>query len=228
MVLSGSQMSELTFKTQIRNSLYYGQYEYAGRFYLENSSCLRNLDLEQVQSRIRYRKYNQLPSQADFDIENILDLRERLTHNWAQPNKRISNYDDMYLYTNNLLQLQNIMSAQYLTKKSISRAQVSLPSNVILLKNPKHQYRTYFKEKWLEINHGVALAKFLLSRRDCYGYTPGFEYHLTRYNKMPTGNIGRLCLRSHYFVDHDSPGDALMLSMICPGIVRKTLPIQTK
>lgn len=227
-------MSELTFKTQIRNSLYYGQYEYAGRFYLENSSCLRNLDLEQVQSRIRMRKYNQLPSQADFDIENILDLRERLTHNFQQPNKRISNYDHMYLYTNNLLQLQNIMSAQYLTKKSISCAQVSLPSNVVLLKNPKHQYRTYFKEKWLEINHGVALAKFLLSRQDCYGYTPGFKYHLTqynkitRYNKMPASYVRRFCLRSHYFVDHDSPGDALMLAMICPGIVRKTLPIQTK
>jgi hypothetical protein len=33
--------------------------------------------------------------------------------------------------------------------------------------------------------------------------------------------------RSYYFVDHDHPNEGTMLSLVLPGIVRKTLPIQT-
>jgi hypothetical protein len=33
--------------------------------------------------------------------------------------------------------------------------------------------------------------------------------------------------RSHYFVDHDHPNEGTMLSLVMPGIVRKTMPIET-
>jgi hypothetical protein len=33
--------------------------------------------------------------------------------------------------------------------------------------------------------------------------------------------------RSHYFVDHDHPNEGTMISLVMPGIVRKTMPIET-
>jgi hypothetical protein len=33
--------------------------------------------------------------------------------------------------------------------------------------------------------------------------------------------------RTHYFVDHDHPNEGTMISLVMPGIVRKTMPIQT-
>jgi hypothetical protein len=33
--------------------------------------------------------------------------------------------------------------------------------------------------------------------------------------------------RSYYFVDHDHPNEGTMLSLVMPGIVRKTMPIET-
>jgi hypothetical protein len=69
------------------------------------------------------------------------------------------------------------------------------------------------------------LANFLHSRRDTLRVSPALDKWA---NGTFIGYVRNLSYsRSYYFVDHDHPNEGTMLSLVLPGIVRKTMPIQT-
>ena len=156
---------------------------------------------------------------SDVQLANLLAIGQLLKTS-SEPHKHISGYDWMYIYTNDVALLETVSQSPAVTDAKYSQAVVDLPSDVVVLKHSKYQYRTYFKSKSISTESSTRVRNFLLDRTDCYRFTPGLKYMLQTRKQM--------YFRDYHFVDHHDPGDMLMLAMVCPGIVRKTMPIQTK
>jgi hypothetical protein len=106
----------------------------------------------------------------------------------------------------------------------VREAVISKPAGVIQLQESKYAYRTYFRERKYTRDQRDMLKNFLDSRRDTLRVSPALSDWIN-------GNVGYILnlnySRSHYFVDHDHPNEGTMLSLVIPGIVRKTMPIET-
>ena len=96
---------------------------------------------------------------------------------------------------------------------------VCLPLNTLLRKNPTHKFRTYFQEDRLDPTRRENLKKYFITRANTFQLSRSFD-KMVYSNQSWTFN--------HYFVDHNDPGDALLIQLVCPGIVRKTMLIQAK
>jgi hypothetical protein len=89
----------------------------------------------------------------------------------------------------------------------------------------KYAYRTYLRERKYTKDQRDMLANFLHSRRDTLRVSPALDEWV---NGTFVGYIRNLSYsRSYYFVDHDHPNEGTMLSLVLPGIVRKTMSIET-
>ena len=215
----------MLFRTDSRSRLYYNQYQYSVSFALPGAHRVRNYKNEDtiVASVRDYNSNVVTRSWGDpilaSQLENHLTI-SRLLKTSAKPYKHISSYDWMYIYTNDVALLETIAQSPAVTDAKYSQAVVDLPNDVVLLKQSKYQYRTYFKSTSISTESSTRVKSFLLDRTDCYRFTPGLKYMLQTRKQM--------YFRDYHFVDHHDPGDMLMLAMVCPGIVRKTMPIQTK
>ena len=215
----------MLFRTDSRSRLYYNQYQYSVSFALPGAHRVRNYKNEDtiVASVRDYNSNVVTRSWGDpilaSQLENHLTI-SRLLKTSAKPYKHISSYDWMYIYTNDVALLETIAQSPAVTDAKYSQAVVDLPSDVVVLKQSKYQYRTYFKSTSISTESSTRVRNFLLDRTDCYRFTPGLRYMLETRKQM--------YFRDYYFVDHNGPSDMLMLALVCPGIVRKTMPIQTK
>ena len=129
-------------------------------------------------------------------------------------------YDHVFLYTNELNTLKDMSQVAYLDRQLIGQAVVVYPKDTVMLLNPVNQYRTFLKSKWWDLDTSTRVKKFLLGRQDLFRIPRAFCEKLER--------PGRLATRDHHFLDHNDPDLLLMLSLVCPGIINKTLPIQAK
>lgn len=138
--------------------------------------------------------------------------------NFGADNKQVIHSHLVYVYSNDAAALQRLVQAgnDYVWNVQFQHAQLTRPPGIVLLKQPKYQYRTYFRERYQDTE---PLRKFLKNRTDCFGYSKEFGHRLTDY---------RFYVQRHHFVDHHSAADAMMLNLVCANIVRETLPIQTK
>ena len=150
-------------------------------------------------------------------ITNTQDMHAHLT-NLGVDNKQIIHSHSIHVYANDPAVLQRLVRAgdDYVWGARFQQAQLTLPADVVQLKESQYQYRTYFKERY---NNTESLRKFLKDRTDCFGYTREFGLRLRDF---------KFYVQRHHFVDHHSASDALMLNLVCADVVRKTLPIQTK
>jgi len=215
----------MLFRTNSRCRLYYNQYQYSMNFALPGAGRVRNLkDKDNIVASVHY--YNSgIATRAwgnpisDVQLENLLTISQLLKTS-SEPHKFISCYNWAYIYTNDVALLETISQSQAATDATYSQAVVDFSSDVVFLKQSNYQYRTYFKSRLVSTEAGTRVKKFLLDRTDCYRFTSGLKYMLQQHRQM--------YFRDYYFVDHNDPGDILMLAMVCPGIVRKTMPIQAK
>ena len=215
----------MLFRTDSRSRLYYNQYRYSVSFALPGAYRVRNYKNEDtIIASVRHYNSNTANLTwgdpiSDVQLANLLTV-SRLLKTCSEPHKHISGYNWMYIYTNDVALLETVSQSPAVTDAKYSQAVVDLPSDVVVLKQSKYQYRTYFKSTSISTESSARVRNFLLDRTDCYKFTPGLRYMLETRKQM--------YFRDYYFVDHNDPGDMLMLAMVCPGIVRKTMPIQTK
>lgn len=215
----------MLFRTDSRSRLYYNQYRYSVSFTLPGAYRVRNYKNEDtIIASVRHYNSNTVTMTwgdpiSDVQLANLVTV-SRLLKTSSEPHKHISGYNWMYIYTNDVALLETIDQSPAVTDAKYSQAVVDLPSDVVVLKRSKYQYRTYFKSTSISTESSTRVRNFLLDRTDCYRFTPGLRYMLQTRQQM--------YFRDYYFVDHHDPGDMLMLAMVCPGIVRKTMPIQTK
>ena len=223
----------LLYKVQLdnRSSLYYAQYEWCITINISEANCLRYLQPGRFEAAIRNAKHwaeNDRWTDRSWSITKETALRETcdLLLSETAPFKTVVSYNTVSIYTNHpdlakrLVNLGN----DGVVLRLVRQAVITKPANVVQLRESQYAYRTYLRERKYGLDQRIMLANFLNSRkgtlRPCDALIAwlkggsGFRYNLN-YS------------RAHYFVDHDHPNEGTMLSLVMPGIVRKTLPIET-
>ena len=224
----------LLYKVELdhRSSLYYDQYEWCVTINLSEASCLRYLDANRFERAIVNAKYWAEHDRWTDRIWTVIKetaLRESrdvlLTE--IKPFKTVVSFNTVCIYTNHrgladrLIDLGN----DGIHMRLVRRAVISKPANVVQLRESKYAYRTYLRERKYTKDQRDMLANFLHSRQDTLRVSPALDEWV---NGTFVGYIRNLSYsRSYYFVDHDHPNEGTMLSLVMPGIVRKTMPIET-
>lgn len=192
---------------------------------MREAGCLRASSLEQMHEVIEYRNHNRRiysGIREQISPDNVINLRD-MWHRLQSVRDQIKlvvSFDCVYVYSNDPGLLTQLASAEYTDSRYGQQALVTLPRDVVCIKNPKFKYRSYFRDKTLTQEQFDQLKSFLASRKDCYGITKSLQGNL-KYARWPF-------LQRHWFVEHNDPKDITMLSLVCPGVIRKTLPVQAK
>lgn len=219
-------------ETDDRSSLYYNQYEWCITINISEASCLRYLGSAQFESAIRNAKYwaeNDRWTDRAWSITKETALRETrdvlLTE--TTPFKTVVSFNTVCIYTNRqglanrLVNLGN----DGVQLRLVRQAVLTKPAGVVQLRESKYAYRTYLRERKYTKDQKDMLANFLHSRRDTLRVSPALDEWT---NSTFVGYVRNLSYsRSYYFVDHDHPNEGTMISLVMPGIVRKTMRIET-
>lgn len=217
-------MQMLKFDPTSRDRLFYDQYEYGICIALEEAGCLRVKTTQELTYTIHQRnltrsRYGVKDVITDEQMANLMSMfgelepvRDRI--------KMVVSYGIMYIYSNDIPVLQQLSELPYVNFCSAVQAIVDRPRDVVVISKPKFKYRSYFKEKVLEEHERDRLMNFLESRKDIFRVTPTLKQALNRYRIH--------WLPRHLFVEHNDPRDITMLSLVMPGIIRKTLAVQAK
>jgi hypothetical protein len=106
-----------------------------------------------------------------------------------------------------------------LTGKTYAQAQVVRPKNTIQLQNPRHQFRTYFAMCKLTADQRINLEEFLITQSAHVRLSPGLARWVdTSFNRT----------QDYFFVDYNTETWLTMLSLVRPGLVRRTVQIVAK
>ena len=222
-----------------RSSLYYSEYEWCVTLHISDASCLRDLKTVRFESAIQNAKY-----WAEMDRGDAYKNRSR--HPWQGTTKEsalretrdilleetgtykaVISYNVLSLYTNNVkladqfAELGNPGVRLHLVRQAV----ITKPAGVVQLQESKHGYRTYLRERKYSLDQRNLLLNFLDSREGTLRPCGSLMAWLRQQPKYYMANLNYS--RSHYFVDHDHPNEGTMISLVLPGIVRKTLPIET-
>jgi len=223
------------YKIQLdhRSSWYYDQYEWCVTFNIAEANCLRYLDSKKFEQALHSAKkwrqeivsYAQLPSErwTDEKERTLRRARDCLLAE-TEPFKTVVGYNTVCIYTNHPV-LADRLETDGFELRLVRQARVTKPANVVQLRESQYAYRTYFRERRINLEQRNMLANFLNSRRDTLRVSTALDNWV---NGKFIGYVrNHSYSRAHYFVDHDHPNEGTMLSLVMPGIVRKTMPIQT-
>jgi hypothetical protein len=199
---------------------------------ISEASCLRYLEPGRFEAAIRNAKHwaeNAKWTDRAWSITKETALRETREVLLAEttPFKTVVSLNTVSVYTNHrgladrLVTLGNDGVRVRLARQAV----ISRPANVVQLRESQYAYRTYLRERKYTKDQRDMLANFLHSRQDTLRVSPALASWANGTFVGYTRNLSYS--RSYYFVDHDHPNEGTMLSLVMPGIVRKTMPIQT-
>jgi hypothetical protein len=217
-----------------RSSLYYAQYEWCITINISEAPCLRYLDSKKFEQALRNAKHW---SEQDRFGENfrawgptketaLRETRDVLLTETEQL-KTVVSFRVVSIYTNHLGLADRLINLgnDGVRLRLVRRALMDKPAGVVQLRESQYAYRTYLRERKYTKDQRDMLANFLHSRQDTLRVSPALASWA---NGTFIGYIRNLSYsRSYYFVDHDHPNEGTMLSLVMPGIVRKTMPIET-
>ena len=143
-------------RSESRSSLYYNAYEYAMTWQQDEIGCIRSLDQKKMQSHIRvrmeyehsrnshYQRYGEkFESKFTTRCRDNLEGMRALLATETQPKKMVFFNNFLTVYTNNLGLHGRLMACDWIESVDIKRAELNLPPDTILLKNPQYQYHNY-------------------------------------------------------------------------------------
>jgi len=228
--------STLPFKPVAKDRLFYDQFEYCISFQLAEISALRELDHARIDDMIERRKqWREMAQQrwikgqrshgtimsrswrdiTDLTLANLHSLADVLLTTVASY-KLVVSVDQGYVYTNELALINQLEAMPELRHKTYTQARIIRPKNTIQLKNPGHEYRTYLRAIILSAQEKRVLIDFLQNQQGHIRMSPG----LKNWVHDPFTRT-----QDYFFVDHNGSSWLSMLSLVRPGIVRKTLQI---
>jgi hypothetical protein len=121
-----------------------------------------------------------------------------------------------WIYANNLEFLKSVSQQPGVSRPRYSRATIDRPVDTIVLKNPRHAQRSYFREQAVGPVQKEQLIAFFNNHRDNVRLSPS----LVKWLQWPTRRI-----YSYFFVDYDHHSWPLMISLVHPGLIRKTVQL---
>lgn len=233
--------SNLKIELCEKQSLYFDTYRYGCSFDLVGISCLRgfqhgDLGFAEIEDRFLRRRGalyvqsfmknlggNWAPSPKNTPVvsdalANLWDFHARLKN--TANIKPMIGFDWGYIYTNDIGVLEMLHGLSYLKNRCYREAIASKPKNVVLLtKHSDYSHRSYLRDRYISREEHAKVANFLSGQKHIRLCPSMIEY----FKKVP---VGRQChMKPHWFFDHNDQGELLMLELVMPKMIRKTLPI---
>lgn len=204
-------------------------------FYLEEASCLRDLDHGRIDNNIeRRRQWREMAQQrwvngvqphglyprrlwkciTEKTVEDLHAVAKVLLTNKTEY-KLVVTVHQCHVYTNDLALIDQLTSMPILTYATYTQALVNRPKNTLTLRNPKHKFRTYLRMLTLNTEQKDNLMDFLHNQQHIRMSPALDRWFDTPFNRS----------QDYFFVDHDTESWLTMLSLVHPGLVRKTIHI---
>ena len=220
------------FKPIVKDRLFYSQFEYCVRFCLEEVSCLRTLDHAQIDSmierRIAWRSISQTMTNrplitqlsnhsnkiTETTVKNLHVLADLLLTTQANFKLVVSAFTG-YVYANDLGLIDQVVKLPGIVHVEYTQAVVGRPRDTIQLRDPKYQWRSYFKVGKLTTEQKTHLKNFLANQ-------PGIRISPALKNWI---NYKFTRTQDYFFIDYNEPAWLTMLGLVLPGLIRKTLEI---
>ena len=139
------------------------------------------------------------------------------------PYKIVVENRHMRVYTNDIDLIETISDLDYIHYRKLSQVVVNRPKDTVLLKNPQHCYRSYFKEAKISLDDKQLIKQFLTNQpgiRLGQGLQDWLNDSDVKYSSKYT--------RDYFFVDYSHESWLTMLSLVRPGLIRKTANIIAK
>jgi len=230
--------SNLKFKRTVKDRLYYDLYQYSISFHLDEVSCLRELNHQHIDLIIERRKqWREISLQrwtninhsnknivtrrakeiTDENVENLHKLTDVLLRSRVDF-KLVTSISSGWIYTNDIKLLNDLRELDFLIEKTYSEAVINRPKNTIKLKDPQHTHRSYLKSIKLTDAEKTQLCNFFINQVGYIRLSPALE-------KWIDDKFYRT--QDYFFVDHNDESWLLMLSLITPGMIRKTVKLIT-
>jgi hypothetical protein len=223
----------LKFKPIVKDRLFYDQYEYSVSFYLDEVSCLKELNHRYIDTIIeRRREWREISLQrwaninhgnktivtrrakeiTDENVTNLHTLTDVLLRSRADF-KLVTSVSQAWIYTNDIELLESLDRHDFLIVRQYSQALVDRPKNTIKLKDPKHRYRSYLRSVKLTDEEKMHLCNFFVNQQGHARISPALAHWMEdRFHRT----------QDYFFVDHDTESWLVMLALIKPGLIRKT------
>jgi hypothetical protein len=231
--------SNLKFKQVIKDRVFYDHYEYCVGFHLDEVSCLRELNHQYIDVIIeRRRQWREVSLQrwantgysgsknivtrrakeiTDENVENLHTLTDVLLRSRVDF-KLVTSVSSAWIYTNDIDLLKKLDQYDFLIWKKYTQAIVDRPKNTIRLKHPKHQYRSYLRSVKLTDEEKTQLCNFFMNQQGHARIGPALlKWMGERWRRT----------QDYFFIDHDEESWLVMLALIKPGMIRKTINLIT-
>lgn len=227
------------FKPVSKDRWFYDRFELCVSFELTEATILRDglnhAEIDQQVSRrkvwreaarIRWKQFGGIPNRhgwrrrwtddiTDETVANLHDISNFL-QSVTVPYKMVISMDQVWFYSNDPSVISQLTALPYLTNLNYTQAVIERPKDTVKLQRSKYQYRSYFKAINMTLMQQDQLIDFLLNQKQHIRLSPGLaiwvEHPLRR-------------TQDYFFVDHDNEQWVTMLSLVVPGLIRKTMHI---
>ena len=213
-----------------RSQPWHGRYDHCVRFIMPEASVLRYLDAKRIDKIIAWRRewgrkvmsnpgsWVHAWAKADITDQQVANLHAMCDFlvNDARPRKLMISSDVVHLYTTDATLVQDVMALPYVQNAVHRQVHVQGRPNTVLLKHPRHAWRSYFRQQLITAEQKHNLIKFLTVQANVR-LSPSMKWFLTSSHQTR--------IFDYFFVDHDDSSLLTMLALIMPGLVRRTLPI---
>lgn len=226
--------SNLKFKPVVKDRLFYDQYTYCIGFHLDEVSCLRELNHQHIDIIIeRRRQWREISIQrwanannknivtrrakeiTDENVENLHTLTDVLLRSRVDF-KLVTSVSSAWIYTNDVHLLSRVSELDFLICKTYTEAKINRPKNTVRLKEPKHQYRSYLRSVKLTDEEKTQLCNFFINQQGHARLGPALlKWMDERWQRT----------QDYFFIDHDEESWLVLLSLIKPGMIRKTVQL---
>ena len=230
------ELSVLTVFEQHRSELYWKQYTYCVTMIQPKIDILRGgLEQTQVDKSIGKRKYweGSVYGASKHSVYSEQIRSDLLTtalyfKNSSDQFKLIfAGSSHLSLYTNSLQLVESLVAAATaqtlpIKIKTVKKCLLTVAPDTIILNDPKHKFRTYFKEITITAQAVGQLKVWLQQQQQANEIkcSSSVESYLLTHGHYHT--------RSHWYIDHNSNSYETMIGMISPGLVRKTINLQRR
>jgi len=123
-----------------------------------------------------------------------------------------------YLYSNDVASLRTIAKKHYMLSTNLREAVIDRPRNTVRLKKRKHLLRSYFNNTRLTEENKARLINFFNNHVNEVRPSPSLAAYMSPGSRWHW-------ISDHLFFDHNDTKLLLMLGLVCPGLVKKTLDI---
>jgi hypothetical protein len=221
------------FKPVKSDRLFYDQWQYCVSFRLDEVSALRNsldpadiadvLDSrEKWRTRVRerwphnnfVRGHDAITDRTREDLYAFADFLSLIEESY----KMVISVNQCRVYSNSAILLERMGRLPFVHLPNYTESKIIRARNTLTLVNPLHEYRSYFRNTKLSTDEKNHLMDFLNGQKDVRK-SPGLQQWIDQpFNRT----------QNYFFIDYNGSSWLTMLSLVRPGLIRRTVQIVAK